>query len=121
MPEMKQKITPDVQRLIDMDAETVYAKDLAPIVRMHPQTIVSYAKSGKWNLCRFIISGDHVKFFRKDFLVKCGFMNPDPEPADVERAVLTAVIDALQTMLESQKETIRLLTEQNELLRRRMA
>ena len=113
------KITADVQRLFDMDVETVYAKDLAPIVRMHPQTIVDYAKTGKWDLCRYIISGDRVKFFRKDFLQKCGFLDPDPEPEDVERAVFTAVIDALQTLLESQKETIRLLEEQNELLRRR--
>lgn len=117
----KPKITADVQRLIDMDDEMICAKDIAPIVHMNQDVIIRYAKTGQWDLCRYVISGNRVKFFRKDFLVKCGFMDPDPEPADVERAVLTAVIDALQTMLESQKETIRLLTEQNELLRRRMA
>ena len=121
MERIRPKITADVQRLIDMDDEVVYAKDLAPIVHIKPDVIIRYAKTGQWNLCRYIVSGDRVKFFRKDFLQQCGFIDPEPAPEDVERAVYTAVIDALQTLLESQKETIRLLEEQNELLRRRMA
>ena len=118
---MKPAISGPVLELMNMTDEVVPARVLAPIVKMHPQTIVDYAKTGKWNLCRYIISGDRVKFFRKDFLQQCGFIDPEPDPQDVERAVLTEVIDALQTLLESQEETIRLLTEQNELLRGRMA
>ena len=116
----KPKVTEDVQRLMDMDAETIYAKDIAPIVKMHPQTIVEYAKTGKWNLCRFVISGDRVKFFRKDFLQQCGFVDPEPEE-QTEREVILAAISALETILKSQKEVIALLEEQNELLRRRNA
>ena len=113
--ERKPKITADVQRLMDMEDEVVTAKDLAPIVKIHPQTIIEYAKTGKWDLCRFVISGDRVKFFRKDFLQQCGFMDPEPEET-VETTVATAVIDGLKAMLEAQKETIRLLETQNKML-----
>ena len=116
----KPKVTEDVQRLMDMDAEMVFAKDLAPIVHMKPDVIIHYAKTGKWNLCRFVISGDRVKFFRKDFLQQCGFVDPEPEEP-TEREVILAAISALETILKSQREVISLLTEQNELLRRRMA
>ena len=114
----KPKVTADVQRLIDMEDEVVTAKDLAPIVKMHPQTIVEYAKTGQWNLCRFVVSGDRVKFFRKDFLQQCGFIDPEPEEP-TEKEVILAAISALETILKSQKEVIALLEEQNELLRRR--
>lgn len=115
-------ITPAVQRLIDMTDEMITAKDLAPILKMHPQTIIDRAKSGLWDqdrLGKFVISGDRVKFFRKDFLQKCGFIDPDPEEPTERKAIL-ATISALETILKSQKEVIALLTEQNELLRARM-
>lgn len=118
MVDKRPKITPDVQRLIDMKDEVVYAKDIAPIVRIHPQTIVDYAKSGRWDqdtLGKFVISGDRVKFFRRDFLQKCGFIDPEPEEP-TERDVLIAIIDGLKSMLEAQKETIMLLKEQTRLL-----
>ena len=116
----KPNVTADVQRLIDMEDEVVTAKDLSPIVKMHPQTIVEYAKTGKWNLCRFVVSGDRVKFFRKDFLQQCGFIDPEPEEPS-NRDVMLAVIDGLRAMLAAQRETIMLLEEQNEMLRRRNA
>lgn len=71
-----------VRRLMEMDTDTVYAKDIAPIVKIHPQTIIDYAKTGRWDqdsLGKFVISGDRVKFFRLDFLQKCGFVEKKPD------------------------------------------
>jgi hypothetical protein len=64
----------DVIRLMDMDREMITAKDIAKIVRMHPSVINHYAKTGQWNLGRYIISGSHVKFFRIDFLRAGGWI-----------------------------------------------
>ena len=116
------KVTPDVQKLIDMDCEVVTAAQLAPILKMHPQTIIDRVKTGLWDqdrLGKFVISGERVKFFRMDFLQKCGFVEPDPEESTERKAIL-ATISALETILKSQKEVIALLTEQNELLRARI-
>ena len=68
--------TDEVLRLIHMRDEMVYAKDLAPIVKMKPDVIIKYAKDGKWprEICNFIVSGNHVKFFRIDFLRKGGWI-----------------------------------------------
>ena len=119
MSERKPKITEDVQRLIDMDSEMIFAKDIAPIIHMNPDVIIKYAKDGTWDqdhLGKFVLSGDRVKFFRKDFLQKCGFIGKEPE-APTEREVILAAISALETILKSQKETILLLEEQNRLIR----
>ena len=72
----------DVQRLIDMEDEMILARDIAPILHIKPDVIIKYVKTGQWDADRlgnYVISGDHVKFFRKDFLAKCGFLQPDPE------------------------------------------
>lgn len=68
--------TDEVLRLIHMRDEMVYAKDLAPIVKIKPDVIIKYAKDGKWptNICNYIVSGSHVKFFRIDFLRKGGWI-----------------------------------------------
>lgn len=75
-----------VKVLMEMEDETVSAKYIAPILKMNPSVIVKYAKDGTWDadrLGKYVISGGHVKFFRKDFLVKCGFMEPEKEePTD---------------------------------------
>ena len=121
MSERKPKITEDVQRLIDMDCEMIFAKDIAPVIHMNPDVIIKYAKDGIWDqdhLGKFVISGDRVKFFRKDFLQKCGFVRPDP-PETTEKDVMIAVIDGLKAVLEGQKQLILLLEEQNAMLRRR--
>ena len=68
-----------VRHLMAMTDETVSAKYIAPIVKMSESVIVKYAKDGTWNLCRYVVSGNRVKFFRRDFLEKCGFVDPEPE------------------------------------------
>ena len=40
MNDKRPKITEDVQRLIDMEDDVIYAKDIAPIVKIHPQNLV---------------------------------------------------------------------------------
>ena len=56
--------------------ELVPAAAIAPILKMKPDVIVRYAKTGKWplNICNYIVSGTHVKFFRVDFLRKGGWI-----------------------------------------------
>lgn len=56
--------------------EQVPAGDIAPIVGMKPDRIREYARSGQWprEVCNYVISGSHVKFFRVDFLRKGGWI-----------------------------------------------
>ena len=70
------KYSEPIFRLMDMDCEMVTAADIAPIVRMHPSVIIKYAKTGQWpkDICNYIVSGSHVKFFRIDFLRKGGWI-----------------------------------------------
>ena len=76
MIEMTPVYTDDVLRLIHMTDEMVYAKDLAPVVKMKPDVIIKYAKENRWprDICNYIVSGSHVKFFRIDFLRKGGWI-----------------------------------------------
>ena len=71
-----------------MTDEVVSAKYIAPIVKMSESIIVHYAKTGQWDqdqLGKYVISGNRVKFFRKDFLQKCGFIDPEPEEPSAEK------------------------------------
>jgi hypothetical protein len=74
-----------VRHLMAMTDETVSAKYIAPILHMSESVIVKYAKDGTWNLCRYVVSGNRVKFFRRDFLIKGGFMEPEKEGPTVEQ------------------------------------
>lgn len=68
--------TDAVMALMSRTDELVPAAALAPILKMHPSVIVRYAKSGQWprEVCNYIVSGNHVKFFRVDFLRKGGWI-----------------------------------------------
>ena len=77
-----------VKVLMEMTDETVSAKYIAPILKMNVRVIVKYAKDGTWDADRlgnYVISGGHVKFFRKDFLQKCGFIEPESEGPTTEQ------------------------------------
>lgn len=71
------KYSAPILALMDREDEMVTAADIAPIVRMHPQVIVKYAKDGKWprEICNYVVSGNRVKFFRVDFLKKGGWIS----------------------------------------------
>ena len=86
------KFSDEVYALIGRTDEFVSARDLAPICHMNPGVIVNYAKTGKWTLSEYVISGNRVKFSRLDFLRKMGFI---PEEAP-QKDVLAAVLDELK-------------------------
>ena len=65
-----------VRELMARTDEVVPAAVIAPILGMKAETIIKKAKDGKWDreVCNYIISGTHVKFFRIDFLRKGGWI-----------------------------------------------
>lgn len=84
-------ISEPVRHLMAMTDETVSAKYLAPILKMSESVIVKYAKDGTWdqdNLGKYVISGGRVKFFRKDFLEKCGFIDKEQEGPTTEQLLM---------------------------------
>ena len=104
MIDTKQTITGPVAALMAMDAEVVSAKHIAPVLKMNEGILIHRVKSGQWDpdvLGKYVISGNRVKFFRKDFLVKCGFVAPDPpEKTDSDRLdELIELIRVQNTML----------------------
>ena len=62
--------------LMAMEDEVVPASAIAPVLKMHASQMVSDAKNGTWDreVCNYIVSGSHVKFFRIDFLKKGGWI-----------------------------------------------
>ena len=107
MNDCKPVISDAVRRLMEMEDELVYAKDLAPIMKMTTDAIIHHAKNGEWRFCEYVISGNRVKFFRLDFLQKCGFLpKKEPAPPDPEE----------QTDSDRLNELIELLTVQNMML-----
>ena len=74
-----------LESLMARKDETVPAIALAPIVGIHPSQIVKMARDGSWDLCQYIISGRNVKFFRRDFLRRNGFLPEDPEDIYAEK------------------------------------
>lgn len=76
-----------VLALMACEDELVSASAIASVVKMHPAVIIKYAKEGKWprEICNFVISGTRVKFFRRDFLMKGGWLKEEPEKTDSDR------------------------------------
>ena len=116
--------TEAVLALMARPEEFVPASALAPIVRMHPSVIIEYAKNGKWPFCKYIVSGNHVKFARLDFLKHFGFIQDedekesDPEENDVDAKMLVDVfLDSMEGILSGLKALLLLTQDQNELLK----
>ena len=89
-----------VRDLMAMDAEVVPARMIAPVLKMSESVLIHRVKSGQWNedaLGRVVVSGNRVKFFRKDFLQKCGFIDPDPEEVTIKQ-LLSDIRDELKRM-----------------------
>ena len=65
-----------LQKLIDSTDVLVPASAIAPIVKMRPQRIIQYAKNGQWPeaICKCVIIGNSVRFYRTDFLRKGGWI-----------------------------------------------
>jgi hypothetical protein len=77
MTTVELKYSPEVVQLIESHEELVHAADIAPIVRMSPDRIIGYAKTGQWprEICNYVVTGRCVKFFRIDFLRKGGWIH----------------------------------------------
>ena len=86
-----------VLALMAREEELVPANAIAPILKMHPAVIIQYAKEGKWSrdICNYIISGRNVKFFRKDFLRKGGWLQ-DEEPPKTNEDRLDELIELIR-------------------------
>ena len=76
MSEVVPAYTEPVLALMARTDEMVPAAAIAPILKMKPDVIIKYAKDGEWprEICNYIVSGTHVKFFRIDFLRKGGWI-----------------------------------------------
>ena len=99
--------TEAVLALMARQEEFVPASALAPIVKMHPSVIIEYAKNGNWPFCKYIISGNHVKFARLDFLKHFGFIGDEEqeeetEPEDNSRDTELTILQSLKCLLQGQ-------------------
>lgn len=65
-----------VVRLMECRDELVPAELIAPIIKMKPDRMREYARTGQWprEICNYVVSGSHVKFFRIDFLKRGGWI-----------------------------------------------
>lgn len=67
-----------LKRLLEMEDEMVYAKDIGPVLGKHPQILINAVKSGIWDrgICNvsYIPGEKTVKFYRRDFLQKGGWI-----------------------------------------------
>lgn len=101
----------EVYALMDRTDEMITAADIAPIVHMHKDVIIHYAKTGKWNLCEYVISGGRVKFSRIDFLRKMGFIPQETRPGlSITEQVLqelTSIRALIVDLIEQRKEAKR--------------
>lgn len=111
--------TEEVLALMARPEEFVPASAIAPIVRMHPSVIIEYAKQGKWPHCEYVISGNHVKFARVDFLKKMGFLKDeeDDEEGPTVQEIASTLAETLIHFMKGQRLMLELLQEQNNLLR----
>jgi hypothetical protein len=62
-----------------MDTVTVIPALVAQALGMNPDVLRKHAKDGEYKISAFEVTGNTVRFFRKDFLQKIGEMDPDPE------------------------------------------
>lgn len=87
-----------LQLLLASNRETVTADEIAPVLRMDPGVLRLRVKQGLWDqeaMGKVIQSGKRVKFLRRDFLQKCGFLQPE-EPKRTAEDLLAEVIELIR-------------------------
>ena len=62
-----------------MDTVTVIPALVAQALGMNPDVLRKHARDGEYKISAFEVTGNTVRFFRKDFLQKIGEMDPDPD------------------------------------------
>ena len=60
-----------------MESVTVNADLIAQALGMNPGVLRKHVKDGDYHISAYEVSGDRVRFFRKDFLQKIGEIPPD--------------------------------------------
>ena len=60
-----------------MESVTVNADLIAQALGMNPGVLRKHVKDGDYHISAYEVSGDRVRFFRKDFLQKIGELPPD--------------------------------------------
>ena len=79
-----------------MESVTVNADLIAQALGMNPGVLRKHVKDGDYHISAYEVSGDRVRFFRKDFLQKIGEMPPDMP----ERTVVQAIDDLREELHE---------------------
>ena len=85
-----------VERLKAMEDMTVSAELIAPVLKMNPDVLRKRVRDGDYKLSAVHVSGDRIRFFRKDFLQKIGELPPDEKPT-VEQ-LLEGILEELKLM-----------------------
>ena len=94
---------------------TVGPNLIAAAMGMSPSVLRKHVRDGDYSLSTYDIQGSRIRFFRKDFLQKIGELPMDPEePSDHQLIVM--VVEALTTILKTQKAMIELIDQQNDIL-----
>lgn len=92
------ELSPAVRNLMAMRDEVVSARHIAPVLKMSESVLVYRVKNGQWDqeqLGKVVVSGNRVKFFREDFLRKCGFLPPE-KPERTTEDMLAEVIELIR-------------------------
>ena len=82
-----------------MESVTVNADLIAQALGMNPGVLRKHVKDGDYHISAYEVSGDRVRFFRKDFLQKCGFMEPEKEEPTVEQQLLETLKDIREMLI----------------------
>lgn len=94
---------------------TVGPNLIAAAMGMSPSVLRKHVRDGDYSLSTYDIQGSRIRFFRKDFLQKIGELPMDQEePSDHQLIVM--VVEALTTILKTQKAMLELIDQQNDIL-----
>ena len=104
-----------VAEIKESDAVTIGVKLVSAAMGMSPGVLRKHVRDGEYNISAYDIQGSRIRFFRKDFLQKIGELPMDPEePSDHQLIVM--VVEALTTILKTQKAMLELIDQQNDIL-----
>ncbi|MBP0986454.1 MAG: hypothetical protein J6P39_05545 [Oscillospiraceae bacterium] len=78
-----------------MDTVTVIPALVAQALGMNPDVLRKHARDGEYKISSYEVTGNTVRFFRKDFLQKIGEMDPD-KPEKTTAQVLEEISDSLK-------------------------
>ena len=78
-----------------MDTVTVIPALVAQALGMNPDVLRKHARDGEYKISAYEVTGNTVRFFRKDFLQKIGEIEPD-KPVKTTAEMLAEINDNLK-------------------------